>query len=199
MQFERRYAAGIADGSITLTFRRWKTPQVIAGNTYRTAAGRLVVDSVIIGQPAAIGDGEARKAGYSSASELIADLRGTADLPLYRVEFHLASEPDPRDELASSGALSDADLSAIRERLQRLDRTSASGPWTSRTLELVAANPAIRAGDFAPQMGMELLAFKLNVRKLKNLGLTLSLGTGYRLSPRGEAFLAAHSQRDKRD
>jgi uncharacterized protein YndB with AHSA1/START domain len=31
------------------------------------------------------------------------------------------------------------------------------------------------------------------VRKLKNLGLTESLGTGYRLSPRGEALLAALS------
>jgi hypothetical protein len=29
----------------------------------------------------------------------------------------------------------------------------------------------------------------LNVRKLKHLGLTESLGTGYRLSPRGEALL----------
>ena len=31
--------------------------------------------------------------------------------------------------------------------------------------------------------------FKLDVRKLKGLGLTISLGTGYRLSPRGEAYL----------
>lgn len=43
-------------------------------------------------------------------------------------------------------------------------------------------------------MGQELPDFKLNVRKLKNLGLTISLGTGYRLSPRGEAFLARLSQ-----
>ena len=34
------------------------------------------------------------------------------------------------------------------------------------------------------------LPFKEDVRKLKNLGLTISLGVGYRLSPRGEAFLA---------
>ena len=41
---------------------------------------------------------------------------------------------------------------------------------------------------------MELLPFKLHVRKLKNLGLTISLGTGYRLSPRGESYLALCSQ-----
>lgn len=31
--------------------------------------------------------------------------------------------------------------------------------------------------------------FKPNVRKLKKLGLTISLDTGYRLSPRGEQLL----------
>ena len=33
--------------------------------------------------------------------------------------------------------------------------------------------------------------FKLDVRKLKNLGLTLSLSVGYRISPRGAAYLRA--------
>jgi hypothetical protein len=36
---------------------------------------------------------------------------------------------------------------------------------------------------------MEKLAFKSRVRKLKALGLTVSLDTGYRLSPRGESVL----------
>lgn len=31
--------------------------------------------------------------------------------------------------------------------------------------------------------------FKLHVRRLKELGLTLSLDVGYRLSPRGESYL----------
>jgi hypothetical protein len=35
-----------------------------------------------------------------------------------------------------------------------------------------------------------LATFKVHVRKLKNLGLTLSLPVGYRLSPRGEEYLA---------
>jgi hypothetical protein len=64
-----------------------------------------------------------------------------------------------------------------------------------KTLGLVAANPARRAGDLAPQMNQELLAFKLNVRKLKNLGLTISLGTGYEISPRGRAYLDAAETR----
>jgi hypothetical protein len=42
----------------------------------------------------------------------------------------------------------------------------------------------------AEMVGMETARFKPNVRKLKALDLTESMGTGYRVSPRGEAFLA---------
>ena len=37
-------------------------------------------------------------------------------------------------------------------------------------------------------VGRETAPFKLDVRKLKNLGLTLSLDVGYRLSPRGQVY-----------
>ena len=47
----------------------------------------------------------------------------------------------------------------------------------------------MRAADLAASVGRETQPFKLDVRKLKGLGLTLSLEVGYRLSPRGEAFL----------
>ena len=60
-------------------------------------------------------------------------------------------------------------------------------------LEVIAARPATRAADLAEQFGRETLPFKTDVRKLKNLGLTESLEVGYRLSPRGTAFLAARS------
>ena len=39
-------------------------------------------------------------------------------------------------------------------------------------------------------VGRETQPFKTDVRKLKNLGLTLSHNPGYSLSPRGRAFLA---------
>jgi hypothetical protein len=63
------------------------------------------------------------------------------------------------------------------------------------TLRLIQRRPAVRAGDLADELGRERLPFKTDVRKLKNLGLTISLGTGYRLSPRGEAYLRARPGR----
>ena len=47
------------------------------------------------------------------------------------------------------------------------------------------------AADLAAQAGQSRDRFKTLVRRLKALGLTESLGTGYRLSPRGQVVLAA--------
>ncbi|HEU4546515.1 MAG TPA: hypothetical protein VFR88_09515, partial [Microlunatus sp.] len=48
-----------------------------------------------------------------------------------------------------------------------------------------------RRADLAAELGRERDDWKRDVRKLKALGLTESLEVGYRLSPRGRAFLAA--------
>ena len=66
---------------------------------------------------------------------------------------------------------------------------SAWGPWAIEYLETIARQPGVRAPDLAAGFGMETHAFKLRVRRLKELGLTESLRIGYRLSPRGEALL----------
>ena len=51
--------------------------------------------------------------------------------------------------------------------------------------------------ELAAELGRDRPSFKLDVRKLKALGLTESLDVGYRLSPRGLAVLAAiQSDRD---
>lgn len=191
MLFESKYVPGIQSGTITLTFRRWKRPQAVAGNTYRTIAGRLLVEDVAIVAASDIPDSEAAIAGFPDAATLVARLRGEPDLPIYRVRFRHLPEPDPRDELAAAAEVSAGERADLAQRLARLDRASATGPWTAATLDLIAGNPAVRAGDLAPRVGQGLPEFKLNVRKLKNLGLTISLGTGYRLSPRGEAWLHA--------
>jgi hypothetical protein len=195
MLFEARFREGVQDGSVTITFRRWKRVQAIAGHRYRTAVGMVEVEQVEIVDPAAITDAEARRSGYPSADAVRADLRGTDDLPVYRIRFHAVHDPDPRDELAASADLSAEDVADITKRLDRLDRASAWGPWTRATLALIADRPEVRAGDLAESVGRERAAFKLDVRKLKNLGLTLSLPVGYRISPRGRAYLDATGPR----
>jgi hypothetical protein len=193
--FQARFWPLIADGSVTVTFRRWKRQQVIAGHRYRTGhriVGRVMieVDTVREVDPAKITKADARRAGFPDAATLVGQLRGEPDLPVYRIAFHVVDEPDPRSVLAATADLSPTDRSEIDRRLDRLDRASGFGPWTRATLAVIAAQPATRAADLAAGFGRETLPFKNDVRKLKNLGLTESLEVGYRLSPRGQAYLA---------
>jgi hypothetical protein len=189
MLFEKRFWQGIADGTVTMTFRRWKRPHVLAGRSYRTAAGILDVLAVDVVDPTSISDEDAVAAGYPDARALVADLRGDADRTTYRIEFRRSDKPDPRAVLAADGDLDDIGVAEIERRLDRLDRASSHGAWTRPTLRLIAEHPERRAGDLAEMMGRERADFKLDVRKLKNLGLTESLSVGYRLSPRGRAYL----------
>jgi hypothetical protein len=189
--FEQRFWEPIARGEVTVTFRRWKRRQAIAGNRYRTAGGIIEADAVDVVTVDDITDADARAGLYPSVEALVADLRGTPDLDLYRIRFHTIDEPDPRALLAASSELTTDDLAHLDTRLARLDRASSHGPWTMATLRLIQRHPAVRAGDLADELDRERLPFKTDVRKLKNLGLTISLGTGYRLSPRGEAYLRA--------
>ena len=189
MLFEPRLRDGIATGTITVALRRWKRPQVVAGGRYRTGRDIIEMDAVDVINEDALTDDDARASGYETPAQLINGLRGDPSLPLYRLRFHRVDEPDPRAALAADDALSDDDVAEIGRRLDRLDRASTHGPWTTTVLRLIASRPAERAADLAASLDRETQAFKIDVRKLKNLGLTVSLERGYRLSPRGAAYL----------
>jgi biotin operon repressor len=189
--FERRLREGIHDGRIVLAFRRWKRCQVVTGHRYRTRADLIVVDSVDIVTAASINADQARQAGYATVGELLADLRGEPELPLYRIRFRRIDEPDPRDLLAASPALAADDLAALTARLARMDAAGTRGPWTRIILTQIADHPGTVSTVLAQALGWERQDFKVHVRRLKELGLTISLDVGYRLSPRGEAYLFA--------
>jgi Mn-dependent DtxR family transcriptional regulator len=71
-----------------------------------------------------------------------------------------------------------------------MDAGSSVGPWTEATLRAIDERPATRAATLAESFGRDAPSFTSDVRRLKALGLTESLEVGYRLSPRGRAFLA---------
>jgi len=179
---------------VTVLVRRWRRPQATAGHVYRTAAGRIAVDAVTVIDPDALTDADAGGAGYPSADALRAALRGDDRDPVYLLHVRPAEGPDPRTELAENADLTPADVAELDRRLDRLDRHGEAGPWTRSVLAAIQAEPGRRAGDLAEAAGRERLAYKADVRKLKALGLTISLPVGYRLSPRGEAYLRATSR-----
>lgn len=190
MLFRKTFLDGIRDGSITLAFRRWRRPTVRAGGTLLTPVGELSIVDVRQVDPRTITDADARRAGHAGRAALLDELRQRTAGDLYRIELG-ALRVDPRIALRESGSLDEGALDDTRERLRRMDARSADGPWTRRTLDLLAAHPGVRAAGLCVLLGQEKDAFKVNVRKLKNLGLTESLEIGYRLSPRGETVLRA--------
>jgi len=189
MLFRQAALDGIQAGTIRLAFRRWRRPTVRTGGTLLTPIGQLEIGSVSPVTVADLSEQDARLAGYAERAQLIADLDQRTEGTIYRIEI-VGLGPDPR--LAVRDAVpTDQEVAALLTRLARLDARSPSGPWTAEVLELIAAHPAVRAGDLASQVGTEKEAFKTNVRKLKALGLTESLEIGYRLSARGNAVRAA--------
>jgi hypothetical protein len=186
MLFRPSTLKGIADGTVTRAYRTWDRPRVRPGGRQRTPAGVVAFDAVEPVARESLTDADARAAGLESLEELLGlvDRRtGT----IYRIDLHLAG-PDPR--VALREATPDADeVAELRRRLERLDRASRHGSWTAEVLRAIADNPGLRAADIAASFGRERDPFKLDVRKLKELGLTESLRPGYRLSPRGHAVL----------
>lgn len=182
-------AQGVREGTVSLAFRRWRRPDVRPGSQFRTSAGVVRVDSVDPVDPALISDHDAVLAGHPDADSVRRRLAGEAGWTTYRIRLSWAGE-DPRLALRSDDGLSADAVAAIDARLERLDRASSHGSWTMATLALIGRRPHTRAPDLARELGRERDPFKIDVRKLKNLGLTISHPVGYELSPRGLAYLA---------
>ena len=189
MLLNRDTAEGIANGSITLVLRRWDVPRAKPGGTQRTPAGTIRIDAVTE-YPGShrVTAAQARAAGYPDARSAQKDLDRRAARHTYAIAVSYLA-PDERPDLAADDQLSEADVDAVSARLRRWD-DAAEAPWTRQYLELIAANEAVRAPYLATGVGLDTPRFKRRVRQLKGLGLTISLDIGYRISPRGRAFLA---------
>ncbi|MBX3207906.1 MAG: hypothetical protein KF764_22865 [Labilithrix sp.] len=199
--FQKRFHEGLVSGAVTITFRRWDKPHVRAGGRYRChPIGVLEVDRVARVVVRDITAEDATRSGFASRAELVDYLRAARAeplddaTPLFRVELHHGGDGD-RVELALEADLSPADVAAIEAKLARMD---AAGPWTKKTLAVIDEHPRVAASKLAAKLGRETLPFKVDVRKLKKLGLTQSFEVGYEISPRGRAFLAARPRRKRR-
>jgi hypothetical protein len=138
---------------------------------------------------ATLTEADAYAAGFESLAALHRWLSRRGEGDLYRIDIRLAG-PDPRIALRASEQLSAADLADLAVRLERMDR-AADRPWTEEVLKQIGRHPGVVSTELAAEAGQDRAYYKLRVRRLKALGLTESLEVGYRLSPRGRAYLAA--------
>ena len=186
MQFQQRFHAPIAAGEITCTVRIWQSPRVKVGGRYRVGHGTIEVTSIRELRIEDITPALARRSGFAGVVDLLKVAKHGAGERVFVVEFRwLGEQPRPAPSCAAPEA---ADVQDRIARLRKMD-VRADVPWVFDVLRWIARHPGTRAGDLAMELGREKDTLKRDVRKLKALGLTLSLETGYEISPLGAAVL----------
>ena len=119
--------------------------------------------------------------------ELNNELSFKSDGQLYKISFKLEQE-DPRIKLREETNLSEEERNKLVKKLHSFDTKGKIQNWTLRILEIIDEKPLKPSIYYANKLGYEQMWFKASVRKLKNLGLTISHEVGYELSPRGKTL-----------
>lgn len=188
MLFKEKHLQGIRSGEISLAFRKWKKPAVKIGSLIKTSIGLVEIKAVSEIDVSEIKIVDAINAGFASLDELLQLLNKTEQGIIYKIHVDYFDE-DPRIALRENINPENLELKEITSKLERLDRYSKQGQWTLEVLKLIHQNPTLRAADLAQRTKWEKEWLKLNVRKLKNIGLTISHEVGYSISPLGEKYL----------
>ena len=118
-------AAGIADGSVTLAFRRWDRPRMRPGSTQRTSAGVVRVETVDEVTLEELTEDDAARDGVRSLAHLHRLLDRRDGAHVYRMEVSLAGA-DPRVALRTQTELSPEDRRTLDARLDRMDAARRS-------------------------------------------------------------------------
>jgi hypothetical protein len=195
MLFKSNHLEGIRSGTITVAFRRWKKASVKKGSLIKTAIGLVKIQDITRIEESDLKKTDAVKAGFNDLDELMKTLNNFPG-DLYKIKLDYHSE-DPRIALRSQTSLDNEDFLILKEKLDRLDRYSKQGAWTDQILTAIQDHPRLRAEDLAKNTGREKLWLKLNIRKLKELGLTISHHPGYELSPLGKVWMKKSKAADR--
>ncbi|MBK1897040.1 hypothetical protein [Chryseobacterium paridis] len=192
MLFKEVHLEGIKSGEITLAFRHWQKVSVNSGSLLHTSIGLVKIHNVESIDENDITDEDALNAGFTDRKRLIESLKNNKAGTLFKITVGYHSE-DPRIKLREQSELSKQQFEDLTKKLERLDQFSRQGAWTNSVLRAIKENPHFHAIGIADLTGFEKDWLKLNIRKLKNLGLTISHQVGYELSPLGHEYLKKSS------
>ena len=183
MLFKVKHLEGIKNGRITLAFRKWKRPRVLKGSLIKSPIGQIEILNINSAGIDQISKLDAALSGIEYG-DLIATLNSISQGNIYKIELKYHSL-DPRLILREQSEISDTELEQIKSKLKKYDLFSKRGDWTLLVLQSINDHPKTRAIEIATALGFPKDWLKSNIRRLKNLGLTISHQIGYSLSPRG--------------
>lgn len=188
MLFKEVHLQGIKSGKITLAFRNWQKVSVNSGSLLHTSIGLVKIHNIETVNENDITDKDALNAGFIDKKQLLKSLRNNSIGTLFKITVSYHSV-DPRIQLREQSELSKQQFEDLTKKLERLDQFSKQGSWTKSVLYAIKENPKLHAMAIADLTGFEKEWLKLNIRKLKNLGLTISHQVGYEISPLGNEYL----------
>ena len=185
MQFTKDSHDAIAAGQITVTFRLWKRLRAKVGGQYAVGPVVIEVDAIEMIPFHAVTKRDIQLAGASSRDALRERAAHAGpiddDTLVYRIEFHVVGAKPTR----TAAPFDDEHVALVNTKLDAMDSRSKTGAWTRAALSLIGEHEGMVSTELAGVMQQPRMEFKADVRKLKALGLTESLETGYRLTPLG--------------
>jgi len=188
MLFKKVHLQGIKSGNITLAFRRWKKASIKSGSLLHTSIGLVKIGEIETVNENDISEKDVLNAGFTNRKQLLKSSARNRTGTIFKISVNYHSE-DPRMKLREQTELTEQELTILKESVQRLDKFSKQGSWTSKVLLAIKDNPNHPAIGITKLTGFEKEWLKRNIRKLKNLGLTISHTTGYEISPLGRFFI----------
>ncbi|HLT41339.1 hypothetical protein [Sphingobacterium hotanense] len=189
MLFKKIHLIGIKSGEVTLAFRKWQKVSVKSGSLLHTSIGLVEIRDIQVVDEDDISEQDALHAGFSDKKQLLKSFFHSSNGTIFKISVCYHSE-DPRIELREQTGLTVQQFAVLQRKLERLDHHSSKGPWTNNVLSTIRDNPSLHAAGIAKLTGFEKDWLKINIRKLKNLGLTISHNVGYEVSPLGRAYFA---------
>jgi hypothetical protein len=98
VQFSPDLRARVADGTITVSYRLWSRPKVKVGGVYRSGSVAIEIDDIELVPFSSITDEDLARTGENDVEALRRRAAHAGpighDTLLYRVEFHVARQPD---------------------------------------------------------------------------------------------------------
>ena len=188
MLIKQKHLEAIKAGKISLAFRKWKKLSVKPNEIFKTDVGRIKIGAVRMILLEDITLEDAQKAGFASDDSLKKLLSEQKDGTIYQIEVSFLEVKKVVIE-NDFGKLEQAEYLVLKEALETLDKKSKVGKWTRKTLQLIAEHPHVKAADLAVLAKKEKEWLKVNVRKLKSLGLSESHEPGYSLTELGFRYL----------
>ena len=125
MLFRQDVLRRIAEGDVTLAFRRWRRPTAKAGGTLRTRVGVLAIDSVEPVDEAQVTDADARRAGAADRETLLAGL----DAGKHALAVEIATLPE---EMRGFGHIKARNVAATRKKGEALLAQYRAAPSAQR-------------------------------------------------------------------